>query len=413
MLRLSALVLLAALPAAAQPALPGWGPAAKDAPAASTAAAPSWSGLELVYSYPAETELREPDLREARYVWPEMIAQARKSVDVEQFYVAPSTGEPLEHTLAALRQAGERGVKIRVLLEKKFERNSLDGIAVLKTIPNLELRIIDWSKVAGAGIVHAKFMVVDGAQAYVGSQNWDWRSLKHIHELGLRVAEPAVVQGAQAVFEHDWAAALDPAGAAVAPGPAVDRSRRVYLVASPKGFTPAGVGDSQAELPALVAEAKDSLDAQVMDYNPTTYAKPRRFYPVIDNALRDAAVRGVKLRLAVANWSTDEPAIHHLKSLSLLPGVSIKVCTVPEASSGYIPFSRVLHSKYMTVDGGKALWLGTSNWSGGYMDDSRNLELVVRDAALAARAQGVFERVWNSPYCAPLDLAKAYPKPKR
>ncbi len=149
-----------------------------------------------------------------------------------------------------------------------------------------------------------------------------------------------------------------------------------------------------------------------MDYNPTTYGKPKRHYALIDNALRDAAVRGVKVRLAVADWSTGEPAISHLKSLSLLPGISIKVCTVPQAAAGYIPFSRVLHSKYMTVDG-SVLWLGTSNWGGGYLDESRNLELVVRDAALAGRASALFAHVWDSPYCAPLDVAKTYPPVKR
>ncbi|MDX6769304.1 MAG: phospholipase D-like domain-containing protein [Elusimicrobiota bacterium] len=405
--RLAALLLLLAVPAAAQPALPGW-----TAPAASSAPVMAWRGLELVYSYPVETDLKEPDLREASFVWPEMISQARKSVDVEQFYVAPSTGQPLEATLTALRRAGERGVKIRVLLEKKFEKNSLDGIAILKTIPNLELRIIDWSQVAGAGIVHAKFMVVDGAAAFVGSQNWDWRSLKHIHELGLRVAEPEVVKDVAAVFEHDWAAAAAPEGARVPPTGAIDRSRRAYLVASPKGFTPAGIGDSEAELAALVGEAKTELSIQVMDYNPTTYSRPKRHYAAIDNALRDASVRGLKVRLAVADWSTGEPGLSHLRSLSLLPGVSVKVCTVPESSEGFVPFSRVLHSKYMTVDG-TVLWLGTSNWAGGYLDESRNLELVVRDPALAGRAKLIFERVWASPYCAPLELTKDYPKPKR
>lgn len=384
---------------------------------ASPAAAFSVPGFELVQSYPVETSLRRDGVRLAQDVWPEMLDSAKTSIDVEQFYIAPSTGQPLDASLAALRRAGERGVKIRFLLEKKFERNSLDGIAILKTIPNLELRIIEWSKVAGAGIVHAKLMVVDSTQAYVGSQNWDWRSLKHIHELGLRVDEPSVVRDLSAVFEHDWKAAELTARDEKVPAlnekrPRLDRSRRAYLVASPWAWLPAGVGDSESELPRLVAEAGESVDVQVMDYNPTTYERPKRFYPVIDNALRDAAVRGVPVRLAVANWSTDEPAIRHLKSLSLLPGVTIKVCTIPQAKEGFIPFARVIHSKYMSVDG-KTLWLGTSNWSGGYLDNSRNAELVVRDPALAAEAGAVFEQVWSSRYCRPLDIRKAYPKPKK
>lgn len=374
-------------------------------------------GFELVQSYPVETSLRTDSLRLAQDVWPEMLDSAKKTIDVEQFYITPSTGQPLDKSLDALRRAGQRGVKIRFLLEKKFEKNSLDGIAVLKTIPNLELRIIDWSKVAGAGIVHAKLLVVDSTQAYVGSQNWDWRSLKHIHEMGLRVTEPSVVRDIQSIVEHDWKAAeLTGRGEGVpamnSKRPEVDRSRRAYLVASPWLWVPAGIGDSESELPRLVAEAQKSVDVQVMDYSPTTYDRPKRFYPVFDNALRDASVRGVAVRLMVANWSTDEPAISHLKSLSLLPGVSVKVCTIPQAKEGFIPYARVIHSKYMGVDG-KTLWLGTSNWTGGYLDNSRNAEVVVREPALAGEAGGVFNQLWGSSYCEPIDVRKAYPKPKK
>ncbi|MEK7383639.1 MAG: phospholipase D-like domain-containing protein, partial [Elusimicrobiota bacterium] len=355
-----------------------------------------------------------------------MFDRARKTIDVEQFYITPSAGEPLEASLQALERAAKRGVKIRFLLEKKFEKNSLDGIARLKTIPGLELRILEWSSVQGAGIIHAKFFIVDSTRAFVGSMNFDWRSLKHIHEMGLAVDDRAVVADVQRVFEHDWEIAdvvvyergfkpTDPAhelDLADNSRPGGDRAPRSYLVASPWKRTPAGIGDSESELVRLIAEAKERLQIQLLDYNPTTFARPKRFYPAIDNALRDAAVRGVKVELLVSHWNTEAPAIDHLRSLSLLPGVTARIITVPEAKQGRIPFSRVAHSKYMVVDG-KTLWLGTSNWAGGYLDQSRNLELVVKDEALAARAAKVHARLWDCPYTAPVELSKPYPRPRR
>ena len=376
-------------------------------------------GFELVYSYPVETTLSEPDLRLAQDAWPAMFDAARKTIDIEQFYVSPSTGEPLEQSLQALERAAKRGVRIRVLLEKKFEKNSLDGIARLKSIPGLELRILEWSKVNGDGIIHAKFFIVDSTQAYVGSQNFDWRALKHIHELGLRITDAGVVANVQKVFEHDWEAAdnrvyergFEPAGTAKkaaaleeATSPDADRSGRAYLVASPWRKNPRGVGDSESELVRLIGEAKTELDIQLLDYNPTTYARPKRFYPPIDNALRDAAVRGVKVKLLVSHWNTDEQSVVHLKSLSII--------TVPEAKQGPIPFSRTAHSKYMVADG-VAVWLGTSNWAGGYLDTSRNLEVVVKDEALAARAAKMHAHLWGSPYTAPIEVQKTYSKPRR
>ncbi|OGS35962.1 MAG: hypothetical protein A2506_13520 [Elusimicrobia bacterium RIFOXYD12_FULL_66_9] len=367
-------------------------------------------GYELVYSYPVETTLSEPDLRLAQDVWPEMFDRAEKTIDVEQFYITPSTGEPLEASLQALERAAARGVKIRFLLEKKFEKNSLDGIARLKAIPGLELRILEWSAVQGTGIIHAKFFIVDSTRAFVGSQNFDWRALKHIHEMGLAVSDGPVVRQVQSVFDHDWAA---PQALGEARSPDADRSGRSYLVASPWRHNPVGVGDSESELLRVIGEAQDEILVQNLEYLPLTYARPPRFYPVIDNALRAAAVRGVKVKLLVSHWSTEEPGIKHLQSLAVLPNVSARVITVPEAKEGRIPFSRVAHSKYMVIDG-KTLWLGTSNWRGGYYDDSRNLELVVKDEALAARAAAVQKHLWESAYAAPLkEPSKPYPKPRR
>ena len=371
--------------------------------------------FELVQTAPAETTLSEPGVRSAAEVWPEMIDKAGKYIDVEQFYVTAKDGENIDWTFNALKRAGERGVHIRVLIEKKFEKNSADSLPRLTAIPNLELRVLEFGKVKEDGIIHAKFIVVDGREAYIGSQNLDWRSLKHIHELGLRVSEPAVVAGAAAIFDHDWnAQALIAAGKEVPPtrsaAPAVSIDGRATLVASPWAFSPEGVGDSERSLPALIASAKEDLAIQVLNYAPLT--RKGRFYPVLDNALREAATRGVKVRLLVSHWNLGKPGVDHLKSLSLVPNIEVRVITVPEAKEGFIPFARTAHSKYMVVDG-KTLWLGTSNWEGGYLDNSRNLEVVLREASVAAQAASIHKRLWESPYTAPLDVAKDYPAPKK
>ena len=376
-------------------------------------------GFELVYSYPAETTLVRPELRQAAEVWPELIASAKSRLDIAEFYVAVSTKpEPIDAVIAAIRAAGTRGVKIRFLVQKSGATTP-EGVERLRSVPNLELRVIEWSKVnpAGSGIVHAKYMVADGRTGYVGSQNFDWRSLKHIHEMGLLVQDAGVVKDMQAVFDHDWKAqALAAAGKPVPPlnksAPKAPLGRRAYLVASPWVFDPPGVGDSESELVRLIGAAQREVAVVLLDYSPLTFSRPRRLYPPIDNALRDAAVRGVKVKLLVSHWGTEKPEVDHLKSLSLLPNVEVRVITIPESSEGPIPFSRTVHSKAMVADG-KTLWLGTSNWAGGYLDDSRNLEVVVNDEALAKEAGAVHEQLWTSEYTQALDIGKDYPKPRR
>ena len=73
----------------------------------------------------------------------------------------------------------------------------------MRAIPNLTLRVLPYGQLSG-GIIHAKYLLVDGKQAFVGSQNFDWRALEHIHETGLRITDETVVSQVQAIFEQDW-----------------------------------------------------------------------------------------------------------------------------------------------------------------------------------------------------------------
>ncbi len=367
-------------------------------------------GYELVYSYPAETTLKEKDLRQAKDVWPRMFARARRAIDIENFYCTPKPGGALEPTLKSLERAGRRGVKIRVVLDHLLQKNSAPCIERLRKIPKLELHIADWSAITGAGIIHAKFFIVDGRAAYVGSQNLDWRSLTQIHEMGLAISDKGVVAQVQSVFDHDWG--ITASSAAAAPDdkirPVSDRAARSYLTASPWQYNPPGVGDSDTELARLIGEAKTSIRVQNMEYLPIdTYVKPERYYATIDDALRAAAMRGVKIDLLISDWS---PQKEYLQSLAALPNIRVKIITIPQAKEGPIPFARVAHSKYMVVDG-KLLWMSTSNWRGGYLEGTRDLDVIVKDPKLAGRAEAVIEHLWDSLYAAPLDLTKHYPKP--
>ncbi|WP_420851576.1 phospholipase D-like domain-containing protein [Pantoea alhagi] len=375
-------------------------------------------GYELVYTAPVETQLQAEDLRHSDDVWREMFASAQRQIDIAQFYVANQPGSKLDEVLQTLRAAGERGVKIRFLMEEKGLRNSTpETLEQLKSIPNLELRLMPFGKLSG-GIIHAKYFVVDDRQAFVGSQNFDWRALEHIQETGLRISDAPVVAQIAAIFNQDWQAqALLAADQPVPPIASQERRTDLpggnYLVASPHSWNPPGVIDSQAALPQLLASATRSVRVQVMDYAPLSYGSQhsRPFYPVIDNALRSAAARGVHIELMVADWNTDRPDIYWLKSLALVPNVEIKVVTIPPARSGFIPYARVIHSKIMILDD-RLAWIGTSNWRGGYLDNSRNLELVLNNESMAQRLNQLYQQLWHSPYAAALRIDYDYPPPQ-
>ncbi|RZT04096.1 Phosphatidylserine/phosphatidylglycerophosphate/cardiolipin synthase [Duganella sp. CF402] len=377
-------------------------------------------GYELVQTAPVETSLHSDDLRSAAQVWTEMFDNAKSEIVIGQFYAVVKPGSVFEKVVEHLEAAGKRGVKIRFLLDKKgVGLSEQPTIERLKAIPNLDLRILDFNKLTGNGIIHAKYLVVDGATAYIGSQNFDWRSFEHIHETGLRITDAKVVEQVLAIFNQDWRAQALTSAGQIAPVLNVrtatgDLHQHNFLLSSPNQYNPAGVGDSEAGLPALLAEAKNEVRIQLLDYAPLSYGPKgtRPYYAVIDNAVRAAAQRGVKIKLMVSNWNLEQPALAYLKSLAMLPNVEIRVVTLPVASSGFIPFARVIHSKTMVIDNQLA-WIGTSNWAGGYMDLSRNLEVVLRNEKMAQRVAALHEQTWSSPYAQVLDINKQYPKPSK
>nr|WP_246587098.1 phospholipase D-like domain-containing protein [Stakelama flava] len=340
-----------------------------------------------------------------------MINGAKHDIAIEQFYVAGKHGEALDAVIEALRSAGQRGVHIRFLMEKKGEALSEPAtIDRLKSIPNLSFRTIAWADVAGSGIIHAKFFIVDARAAYIGSQNFDWRSLSQIDETGLRITQSRIVHQLQAIFEQDWQAQER-----IAHGKSVPPLRNfgyaptaghALLVASPNTYDPRGIGDSQATLVRLIGAAKREIAIEVMEYSTTAFGGGE--YHVIDDALRAAAKRGVKVRLMIADWALTDQRLPGLISLAAVPGVEIRVASIPQPDSGAIPYARVVHTKVMTIDESIA-WIGTSNWEGGYLDTSRNVEVVLHDAKMAARVRALENRLWTSDYASSLAEARRRP----
>jgi phosphatidylserine/phosphatidylglycerophosphate/cardiolipin synthase-like enzyme len=362
----------------------------------------------LVQSIPADTGLADPALPFAKDVWVEMIRRAQESLEAAEFYVTSRAGSALEPVLVELEKAGGRGVKVRFLLSSKMLEQDPASVARIHRIPGAEVRSFDLAGVS-TGILHAKYFVVDGKEAFLGSQNFDWRALEHIHELGVQTTDPRIVSQLSRLFAIDWRFAEDHRLPLFPDLPAPQARPSVELVASPPFLTPKDIRPSLDALVELLHQAKASVRVQLLVYSPV--AGQDRYWPALDNALRAAAVRGVKVQLMVSDWVLGGRGLPHLKALTLIPNLEVKVVAIPEAKEGHIPFARTIHSKYLVVDEAH-LALGTSNWEESYFLDSRNIELLFRDSPLATQAAQIFDRLWNSPYAFALDPVKAYEKRK-
>jgi phosphatidylserine/phosphatidylglycerophosphate/cardiolipin synthase-like enzyme len=101
----------------------------------------------------------------------------------------------------------------------------------------------------------------------------------------------------------------------------------------------------------------------------------------------------------------------HLKELTSLENLEVRILTVPEDPAGFEPFSRVAHAKLMAVDGERA-WIGTANASKDYFYASRNVGMILEGGSLAQKIDRYFEVGWTSPHAAPVDVDREYPEPR-
>lgn len=379
--------------------------------------------LQLVESWPVETTLDHAAIPDAAEVWVKLLDGAKATVDIGEFYVSTEPGSRLEPVLAALVRAADRGVKVRLLADAKFVATYPEPLGTLDAHPNVEVRKLDLAPLTG-GVLHAKYFVVDGRVSYVGSQNFDWRSLTHIQELGFALDEPRVAAFYTRVFAIDWALAGGAALAdAIAAAPAADpllegvpvsvNGKRAVVrpVASPTGL----LGDERIwDLPQILAAidgAKGRVRLQALSYERVGYDKVE--WDALDSALRAAAGRGVKVEMIVADWSKSGDKLKSVQALQRVPGVTVKFASIPEASTGFVPFARVVHSKLVVVDD-DWVWIGTSNLGRDYFHGSRNVGLIGEGAALASQVDGVFQTLWTSRYVEVVDPERTdYVAPRR
>ena len=381
---------------------------------------------EWVETRPVETTLGSPELKETHREWLAMIEGARHKVDLCHFYASDSpdaaeTPTRLGAVQDALVAAAQRGVAVRFLLGETFRNTYPELAAELHAVPGIEVRFLDLRPVTG-GVLHTKWMSVDGERAYVGSANFDWRAMEHIQELGLHFVSEELVQALTAVFDLDWAIA----GGADAPtarrvaGSVTGASAelrspygeptRATLVASPRGLLPEGQPFDMPKLAAALLGANETIQMQFLTYR--LVGRDGSTYDELQVPLLAAARRGVRVQLLVADWGKRPGTVDGLQALARVPNVEVRFVSIPEASTGFVPFSRVAHPKYLVVDGTTA-WVGTSNWEASYFESGRNVGVLLEGGGLPARLSAWFRANWESGYTETVDPDATYTAPRR
>lgn len=375
------------------------------------------NSIELVESIPVETTLDNEDIRNTPEVWLEMINSAKKTLDFGEFYISHKEGEALSPILNAVTDAADRGVDVRFIIDGNMYNTYPETADKLNEHENIDVQVYDFTRMGG-GTLHAKFFIVDDKVIFIGSQNFDWRALKHIHELGLRIENKKLVKFYKELFELDWSLSAEDADTdALLSNIVFSDDLEMYQMKNtdhghmtiiPTASNPEIIYHlpnwDEYQLLRMIDGAKEGIRIQLLSYSPLSRGE---LYEELDFALRRAAARGVKVEMILSDWNFYSPRIEYIKSLHAVPNINIKFSTIPEASEGYIGYARVEHPKFMVIDE-KEFWLGTSNWSKSYFYKGRNLGIIVQNEKLAEQVSKIFLKSWDSDYCHLVELGKKY-----
>lgn len=363
--------------------------------------------FEIVESIPAQTMLDNPDIRNTVQVWTEMIDAANSSIDFEEFYVSNQPGESLEKVLKSVVAAAERGVRIRFIVDAGMYKTYPETVNSLGKVRNIAVRIIDYRKLAG-GIQHSKYFIVDSKEVFLGSQNFDWRAMDQIHELGVRISNSQAAKVYRDLFELDWKLAEKNDAALVPsllhrwsysmPIRIIEGSgdTLTYIpTCSPFVLDPDTLLWDESNIVKLIDRAKNEVMMQFLTYSPLT--RDTGFYGVLNDALLRAVNRGVHVKLVVSDWEKSPRQVAQLKLLASAPNIEVKFSSIPDLPDRYMPYARVEHCKYIVVDS-VASWIGTSNAEKSYFYNTRNVGVVVWNSRVAGILRRIFLKGWNGPY---------------
>ncbi|XP_048259927.1 5'-3' exonuclease PLD3-like isoform X1 [Haliotis rufescens] len=379
----------------------------------------------------------------------ELILSANETIEIASYYWTLRTNDVPDHDNSSrvgqllfntlMKIGKEQKVKIKIVQNIADKSQPQHDSEYLKEYAHAEVRNLNVTRLVGAGILHTKMWLIDRKSYYVGSANTDWRSLTQVKEMGVLVQNcSCLATDIGKIFDAYWYLAQDqvtipgtwPASyntdingqtpEVVSYNGGNDTQALVYMSSSPPQFCPEGRTVDIEAIIAVIRAARRFVYVAVMDYLPMiAYSTPRKFWPIIDDELRYAAInRGVTVRMLGSKWAhTDEDMPTFLRSLLTVSDVccphiklEVKMFEVPATpAQAKIPYARVNHNKFMVTD--QHAYIGTSNWYGDYFKYTAGIGFVLTPSNSSSRDMGdirqqledVFLRDWNSQYSKPLE----------
>ena len=155
--------------------------------------------IEAVFN--ADWQRQQPVLSQPDLVWSPDNSRARLTGLIEgattelDVYAEEASDQGM---IRSLDDAVSRGVHVRLLMTDTGSKDSQRRYRAALEAAGVDVRVLP------SPYVHAKVMIVDGAQVFAGSENLSAASLDDNRELGIITADSATIARFSALFEQDW-----------------------------------------------------------------------------------------------------------------------------------------------------------------------------------------------------------------
>jgi phosphatidylserine/phosphatidylglycerophosphate/cardiolipin synthase-like enzyme len=309
------------------------------------------------------------------------IQTAENYIDIEMWNMWDYDTGPVRKLYDALIEANNRGVVIRILLDRDHYLSGDSVAEELDPYPNI---IVLPSRTSGT---HSKYMIVDEWRVTVGSTNWSWSAMVQNREFNLSIENRDVGLAFTYLFEAAWAAAGG------------ENLRGTGKYWSSDVLEPlAHDDDVPAEFRAIYEYTTQQIDAaeneiliSLYHYDPFDSDIKREF----QERLIAAAERGVIVKLVINYNSYYNPERTIIDDLASRPNTYVKIIDIRTAP----PWDDYGHShpKIFLVDGYKGT-VSSMNWDKYVFDNAgRDVGVAFSNTTLASLIKECFYYTWNAP----------------
>jgi phosphatidylserine/phosphatidylglycerophosphate/cardiolipin synthase-like enzyme len=122
-----------------------------------------------------------------------LIESARTSIDVYAEVISD------REFISAIERALDRGVRVRIIMTQSYGQDMLQEPVGELVRHGAELHIL------AIPYIHAKLIMVDGQQAFIGSQNYTSTSMDQNREVGVVISGVSNLERLARVFDRDFA----------------------------------------------------------------------------------------------------------------------------------------------------------------------------------------------------------------